>query len=166
MSFAAISKYLMPKRSHLATVLDCSRVEAAMVDFSWTKCDFLGDSILVWRYVFRVEGIMGSNIPRLVSHFILIASLHVRFLKVFDCFRIYAHFLGANTRLHLFLIQLEVNLGSKRSEILVKTLLAPQRMVGVKNIKWLAVNLVARCHHLVRHQHLLRRPFWLHHIWK
>ena len=166
MCFAAVSENLVAERPHLSAILYGSGIEAAVTDLARALCDFIRDSVLVWWDILRVERIVRTDISMLVPHFVLIAILSISFLEVLDRLRVNADSLSASPCLHLLLIKFEVDLRAQRSEILVEALLATQWSVWIKDVEWLAVDLISRCNHLIRHQYLLIGHFRFGHIWE
>ena len=105
LSFTAISKDQVAKLSHLAAILDSSRIESAIVELARANSDILRYPVLIGRNILRMERVVWANVSVLESHFVLITILDVSLLEVVERFLVDTYSVGASACLHLILIQ-------------------------------------------------------------
>ena len=133
---------------HLVVCEDLLGVDALVVNLARLLHDDVRSYMLLGWDVFWMKGILGPNIASLVTHFLLIAVLGVRHLKVVQNLLINDDFVAEFAPLNLFSRNLQINFGAKRPEVFIEALLAAEGALRVEVVERLHVSLVAPGHNL------------------
>ena len=124
------------------------RVESIHLDLAGLLEDYLrGEVLLGWR-ILGVKWAHMTNHSVLFPHVILIAVLSVSDFKVIQDLLINSDFVVTLPRLYLFSRNLQVYFGTKRPEVLIKSLLATQWVTWIEGVEGLAVDLITAGDHL------------------
>ena len=95
-----------------------------------------------------MEGTHRSHHTMLGAHIFLVAVLCISDFKVVENFLLNCDFVTSFSCLDLLSSNLQIDLRTKRSKVLIKSLFAAQRMVWIKYVEGLTVDLVATGDHL------------------
>ena len=146
--------------AQLATVRDFGRIGAFHVDLARLFHDYFGGKVLLWWGILGMEWTHRSHHTMLGAHIFLVAILCISDFKVVENFLLNCDFVTAFSCLDLLSSDLQIDLRTKRSKVLIESLFTTQRMVWIKHIEGLTVDLVATGDHLRDGRHLWVPLLW------
>lgn len=138
----------LPQCAQFASKRNLRGVNFSQINFSWLLKDDLWLDILVRRFVSGVKWTVETDVSVFESNLFLIAILSICLLEFVQNFLFHRHLMETLLFQSLWCVNLNTDFGAGRPEVWVKTLLSAKRMVRVKYIKWLYVQLVSASNQL------------------
>ena len=112
------------KVAQLTTVRDFGRINAFHVDLARLLHDNFRGKILLWWGILGMEWTHGSHHTMLGAHIFLVAVLCISDFKVVKNFLLHCDFVTAFSCLDFFSSDLQIDLRTKRSKVLIESLFA------------------------------------------